>query len=117
MKRGYLTDREWKELFEAQGCKCCVPGCESEGPFEGEHSTPNAFVAGKPDQIMCVPHHKEKTRRDKRNIAKAKRLAGETSSQWGRREKRKAEGKSPALRGRGFPKPRTAAEILGDKSR
>lgn len=84
-KRAYLSDRQWRELFEAQGCRCCVAGCESEGPFEAEHSTPVSFGQAKPDQIMCVAHHKEKTRADKRNIAKAKRLSGETSSQWSRR--------------------------------
>lgn len=113
--RGYLTDREWREMFEAQGFRCCVKGCDRDGPFEAEHSTPNAFRPGKPDQIMCVRCHKEKTRRDKREIARAKRLAGETRSQWGARKKRKEDGKPPLLTGRGFPKPRTAVEIMGDE--
>jgi 4-hydroxy-3-methylbut-2-en-1-yl diphosphate synthase IspG/GcpE len=113
--RGYLTDREWREMFEAQGERCCVKGCTSDGPFEAEHSTPVAFVSGKPDQIMCVKHHKQKTRRDKREIARAKRLSGETRSQWSRRKERKAEGWPPLLRGAGFRKPKTREEILGAK--
>lgn len=95
MSRGYLTSREWGVLLERQGGVCCVEGCASKGPFDGEHSTPNAFRAGKPDQLMCRPCHKLKTRRDKAEIAKAKRLSGETLSQY---EKRKRFG--PSLKGR-----------------
>lgn len=80
--RQYLTDRQWRELFDAQGGKCCVAGCESEGPFEAEHSTPNAFRPGKPDQLMCVQHHKAKTRADRKKIAKTNRISGKTRSQW-----------------------------------
>lgn len=87
MTRGYLTKRQWDALLEQQGGKCCVSGCESEGPFHGEHSTPNALRSGKPDQLMCKPCHKLKTRNDVREIARAKRLAGETLSQWERRKR------------------------------
>lgn len=76
--RGHLTQREWDALLEAQGGVCCVKGCGSTGPFDGEHSTPNNFVAGKPDQLMCRPCHKVKTKRDRKAIAKVKRLRGET---------------------------------------
>lgn len=95
MSRGYLTKREWAELLLAQGGKCCVTGCESKGPFHGEHSTPNALRSGKPDQLMCEPCHKIKTRGDVREIARAKRLSGETLSQY---ERRKRFG--PAMRSR-----------------
>lgn len=95
MTRAYLTKREWDALLAAQGGKCCVEGCDSEGPFDGEHSTPNALNAGKPDQLMCRPCHKAKTRRDVAAIAKAKRLSGATLSQY---EKRKRFG--PALKSR-----------------
>lgn len=37
-------------------------------------------------KAALVPH-KEKTRNDVREIARAKRLSGETSSQWDRRKK------------------------------
>lgn len=87
MTRAYLTTREWSALLEKQNGKCCVEGCESTGPFHGEHSTPSAFVGGKPDQLMCVPCHKSKTRKDVAAIARAKRLSGETSSQYERRQK------------------------------
>ncbi len=112
-----LTDRERRELFEAQGYRCCVRGCESEGPFEDEHSCPDAIERGKPDQIMCVMHHKQKTKRDRPVIAKVKRLRGDTTTQWARREARKAEGKS-FFRSAGFPKKsaRTREQILGEQT-
>lgn len=109
MTRRYLTDREWRGLFDQQGGKCCVAGCESDGPFEAEHSTPNAFVAGKPDQLMCVPHHKEKTRRDRKAIAKAKRIAGDTRSQWNGDKPKRAWGSRPLSR----KSARTRDEIMG----
>ena len=87
MTRGYLTKREWSALLQQQNGKCCVAGCESEGPFEGEHTVCNYYVGGKPDALMCIPHHREKTRKDKREIARTKRLNGETSSQYERRKK------------------------------
>lgn len=95
MRRGYLTKREWDALLAAQGGVCCVAGCDSTDNLQGEHSTPNALRAGKPDQIMCGAHHKQKTKRDVREIARAKRLNGETLSQY---EKRKRFG--PSLRSR-----------------
>lgn len=98
--RKYLSPKAWKEIFEAQGCKCCVPGCESDGPFEAEHSNPNFYKPGAPDSIMCVAHHKEKTRRDKRSIAKTKRLIVKASGM----KKRSALAK---------PRPKTAQEIMG----
>jgi hypothetical protein len=85
--RQYLTKREWADLLLKQGGRCCVAGCESEGPFHGEHSTPSAFAGGKPDQLMCVACHKIKTRTDVAAIAKAKRLSGETLSQYERRRR------------------------------
>ena len=64
-----------------------------------EHSMPNAFKRGKPDQLMCRACHKIKTLRDVKAIAKAKRLKGETRSQYERRKKFGSK-----LRGRGFEK-------------
>ncbi len=87
MKRMYLTQREYDALLEKQGFKCCVKGCEATDDLIGEHSTPNAFKAGKPDQLMCTACHKVKTRRDMKAIAKVKRLKGQTSSQYERRKK------------------------------
>ncbi len=78
MTRQYLTKRQRAELLEAQGGVCCVKGCGSTGPLQGEHSTPSAWIGGKPDQLMCVPCHKAKTRRDVKAIAKVKRIRGET---------------------------------------
>lgn len=87
MTRAYLTKKEWASLLFAQGGKCCVFGCESEGPFQGEHSTPNALHPGKPDQLMCVPCHRIKTKSDVAAIAKTKRLNGTTLSQYERRRR------------------------------
>jgi hypothetical protein len=117
MARLYLSDREWRDLFEAQAGRCCVEACGGEGPFVGEHSTPAYFVGGKPDQLMCVNCHKLKTRADKKAIYHAKRLNGEASSQASRRADRAAKGQRPLLQGRGFSgakrQARSAREIMG----
>lgn len=97
--RIYLTPREYDALLHAQGGKCCVPDCNATTRLIAEHSTPKAFKAGKPDQLMCAPCHKVKTRKDVKAIAKVKRLNGKTLGQY---ERRKRFG--PSLRGRGFDK-------------
>lgn len=92
--RKKLTAKERSELLAIQGGTCCVSGCESTGPFHAEHSTPHVWRNEKPDQLMCVPCHKEKTQRDIKAIAKVKRI------------RRKAEGpagKTKKIRSRGFP--------------
>jgi hypothetical protein len=99
MTRLYLTQREYDALLDAQGGKCCVRGCNETEGLIGEHSTPNAFKHGKPDQLMCVACHKVKTRCDVRAIAKTKRLNGATSSQYQRRKKF-----GSTMRGRRFEK-------------
>lgn len=97
MARLYLTQREYDELYEKQGRKCCAAGCrESEGLI-GEHSTPQVWLRAKPDQLMCRLHHKPKTRKDIQAIWKVRRLNGEVMSQCGRRKKFGSQ-----LRGRGF---------------
>jgi hypothetical protein len=97
MARLYLTQAEYDELYERQGRKCCVQGCEESENLEAEHSTPEVWRHGKPDQLMCKVHHKIKTRSDIKKIWKAKRLNGEVLSQY---ERRKRFGSQ--LRGRGF---------------
>ena len=99
MRRLYLTQREYDALLERQGGTCCVRGCRAREGLIGEHSTPNAFRPGKPDQLMCLACHKVKTLKDVKAIAKAKRLCGKTTSQYERRRKF-----GPKLRGRGFDK-------------
>lgn len=84
--RKYLSASDLRDLLERQGGLCASWGCESEGPFEADHHIPNAWEPGKPSQLLCIPCHKAKTRRDVKAIAKVKRLNGTTSSQWSRRE-------------------------------
>ena len=97
MARLYLTKREYEELYEKQGRKCCVAGCAESERLIGEHSTPEKWRNAKPDQLMCVGHHKIKTKRDIKAIWKVKRLNGEALSQYERRRKFGAQ-----IRGRGF---------------
>lgn len=97
MSRLYLTQREYDALYAAQGGTCCIETCDETEGLIAEHSTPNALRPGKPDQLMCVACHKVKTLRDVKAIAKAKRLNGETSSQYDRRKKFGSR-----LKGRGF---------------
>lgn len=99
MTRLYLTPREYDRLLEQQNGMCCVPWCENSEDLIAEHSTPNALRPGKPDQLMCRSCHKIKTLRDVKAIAKAKRLNGETMSQYERRKKFGSR-----LKGRGFQK-------------
>jgi len=101
VSRLYLTQREYDALYTAQGGTCCVETCDETEGLIAEHSTPNALRPGKPDQLMCVACHKVKTLRDVKAIAKAKRLNGETSSQYDRRKKFGSR-----LKGRGFDKPK-----------
>jgi len=101
--REYFSASEWNAQLIAQGGVCASPGCNSTGPFDADHSTPNAFEAGKPDQLLCKPCHAEKTKRDVKAIAKTKRLNGTTGSQW----KRRIERGFSLLRGRGFDKTRS----------
>lgn len=89
MRRGYLTRKQWADMLDAQGGKCAC-GCgktPEDGPFEADHSTPNALVAGKPDQLLFWRCHREKTKRNVREIARAKRLSGETMGQYERRRR------------------------------
>jgi hypothetical protein len=97
MTRLYLTQREYDALLDQQGGKCCVVGCEEAENLIGEHSTPNKWRHGKPDQLMCEACHRVKTRRDISAIWKAKRLNGEVMGQYERRKKF-----GPKLRGPGF---------------
>ncbi len=99
MTRLYITQREYDALLEAQDGMCCTKGCNETEGLIAEHSTPNAFKPGKPDQLMCGACHKAKTLRDVKAIAKAKRLNGTTSNQYERRKKFGA-----TMRGRGFEK-------------
>lgn len=95
MTRQYLTDRERAALLQAQGGLCATWGCISTGPFDADHSTPQVWQKGKPDQLLCKPCHKAKTKLDVGKIAKVRRIrkraAGET------KPKRK-------IAGRGFDK-------------
>jgi hypothetical protein len=98
-KRQYLTPHQMRDLLIAQAGVCAAPNCMSEGPFEADHSTPNALQPGKPDQLLCKPCHARKTKRDVKAIAKVKRLNGTTSSQWSRRKQNGSRIKSKGFEG------------------
>ena len=87
MARLYLTAREYEALLLKQGGTCCVDDCDESNDLIGEHSTPNAWKRGKPDQLMCAKCHKVKTLRDIRAIWKVKRLSGSALSQYERRKR------------------------------
>lgn len=97
MTRRYLTPNDMHAMLQRQGGVCAREGCMSEGPFEADHSTPHVWDDKKPDQLICVPCHRAKTKRDVKAIAKVKRLSGVTSSQWSRRQERGSK-----LKGGGF---------------
>lgn len=101
--REYLTAAEFRGILCCQGGVCAK--CKGPGPFEADHSTPNAHEPGKPDQLLCRTCHKEKTfglRGDISSIAKAKRIR-DGRTQY---DKRKAAGGS-RIRGRGFDRTKT----------
>lgn len=99
MRRLYLTAREREALLDAQGGECCVDDCHETESLIAEQSNPNYFRRAKPDQLMCWACHKIKSQRDMKNIARARRLAGTTLSQYERRKKFGSQ-----LKGRPFQK-------------
>lgn len=76
MKRRYLTDCERFDMLAYQNGRCAV--CNDDlapGQYEFDHSVPVALGNdAKPDQAICVPCHRAKTKRDVAGIAKARRL-------------------------------------------
>lgn len=111
MKRRRLSPKARAAILEAQGGVCCVSGCGSTGPFHEEHSTPFAWTGELPDQLMCVPCHKAKTKRDVKAIAKAKRLARTQSGQRSRARK------GPPLRSKPFTQWRGMDGTIRSKDR
>mgnify|MGYP001619704197 CR=1 FL=1 len=113
MTRRRLSPAARAAMLERQGGTCIVEGCtETRGLIE-EHSTPFTWTGELPDQLMCAPHHKTKTRRDIANIAKAKRLNGTTSSQDSRRNERGFS----LIRGRGFDRSLKKSMTTGEVTR
>jgi len=83
MTRRYLTASELHAMLQRQHGLCASPDCMSEGPFEADHFACVALGnASKPDQLLCVPCHRAKTKRDIKAIAKVRRITGQTRSQW-----------------------------------
>lgn len=67
-----------KRILEANGNVCAYEGCEITKGLELDHPVPLALGGPDDDERMiplCYDHHKEKTRRDIWQIAKAKRQA------------------------------------------
>lgn len=99
--RKYASASDLRDMLERQGGVCASRGCMSEGPFEADHSTPNAFRPGKPDQLLCVPCHKRKTfglMGDVSKIAKAKRIA-EGRTQYDKRQQNGSKLRSGGFKG------------------
>ena len=91
MKRRSLTKRARLRMWSDQGGRCA--NCKSDIPFdavEAEHYTP-VFMGNedRPDALWCVPCHQAKTARDRKAIAKVKRILGVTQSQWAGNQKSK----------------------------
>lgn len=74
MKRRYLSDLEKLEMQRRQDYLCAI--ChEPLTAIEYDHSTPHAFrPERKPDQAVCIPCHRAKSKQDVKSIAKARRL-------------------------------------------
>ena len=82
MTRRYLTPNDMHAMLQRQHGVCASPNCMSEGPFEADHSTVHVWDNKKPDQLLCIPCHRRKTKSDVKRIAKVKRITGKTRSQW-----------------------------------
>jgi hypothetical protein len=82
-----------------------VKGCTETARLEEEHSTPVALGGdAKPDQLMCITHHRTKTfglRGDVSNIAKANRI------REGRTQHDKRLLNGSRIHGRGFDNTRS----------
>lgn len=90
MTRQRLTKFEFATLFLAQEGRCgCGCGERLEaGKVDEEHTRPVGLDGqAKPDSLWKRDCHKNKTRKDVADIARAKRRAGETG-QRARRERR-----------------------------
>lgn len=96
MTRRYLTSNDMRAMLQRQGGVCASPECMSEGPFEADHSTVHAWDDKKPDQLLCVPCHRRKTKSDIKRIAKVNRIVGKTRSQWN------GDRNSKPIKGAGF---------------
>lgn len=98
MKRASLTPRERAEMVLAQDGKCACCGRDLGVRFVAEHTLPVKLGnASKPDCLLREDCAAEKTRADVRQIAKAKRQAGETGQQA-----RRARRGCPLIRSAGF---------------
>jgi pyruvate/2-oxoglutarate dehydrogenase complex dihydrolipoamide dehydrogenase (E3) component len=99
MKRSRLTPAERAAMLARQGGCCVVWGCAGTRGLIEEHSTVHTWTGEKADQLMCVAHHKEKTKRDIKAIAKVRRIVYK-KTQF---DKRKKAG-GTRIKSRGFSK-------------
>lgn len=74
--RKAMTPARRKRVLAAHDGHCAHEGCTSTERLEIDHDIPLALGGSEDDGnliVLCYPHHKEKTRRDIWQIAKAKR--------------------------------------------
>ena len=96
-----MTKKRRRECLERSGHVCAYPGCDETEGLEIDHII-CLGLGGKDEaqnlEPLCGHHHRQKTDRDIRLIAKARRLSSETG-QAARRAKN-----GPQIKSRGFQK-------------
>jgi len=98
-----LTPKEFSLMLIMQGGVCRA--CKGPGPFEADHSTPNAIERGKPDQLLCEPCHDLKTFGPAHmNIGDVSKVAKMKRHRDGRTQHDRRLEKGSRLRSRGFDK-------------
>lgn len=100
-KRRYLTPKQKAQLCLDQSGKCALCADKlREGTIEYDHRIPLALGGSQEMDnwdALCTPCHKDKTKLDRWDIAKAERMGGGRGSQTARRERNGSR-----LQSRGF---------------
>lgn len=106
-----MTASRRQRIIEERGGVCGRRDCEITDGLEVDHII--ALKLGGPDkdtnlQVLCREHHKEKTKRDRKLIAKAERQRRKDNGEWPESQHK--------LRSRGFAPSRSRmVEMEGDE--